>query len=198
MGLGNPLKVVVHHLLIGVVGLGYWDEFLMVSALVCRVAHWIGPMWDVESTLELDSEGANIPIGPSGPRSELIYLFGMDYEGQIDSRFTFMHKGVLVICEKPDRARGSGYLSGKYENALRMKKKVERRPDRIPDVRYPEKVERWPDRIPDVRHSEKVEHQPDRIPDVRYPDGMSAEKNSGWRYPGGMSAKENFGCGMSE
>ena len=68
------------------------------------------------------------------------------------------------------------------ENALRMKKKVERRPDRIPDVRYPEKVERWPD----------------RIPDVRYPDGMSAEKNSGWRYPGGMSAKENFGCGMSE
>ena len=44
MGLGNPLKVLVHHLLIGVVGLGYWDEFLMVSALVCRVAHWIGPM----------------------------------------------------------------------------------------------------------------------------------------------------------
>ena len=65
------------------------------------------------------------------------------------------------------------------ENALRMKKKVERRPDRIPDVRYPEKVERWPDRIPDVRHSEKVEHQPDRIPDVRYPDGMSAGRNSG-------------------
>ena len=65
------------------------------------------------------------------------------------------------------------------ENALRMKKKVERRPDRIPDVRYPEKVERWPDRIPDVRHSEKVEHQPDRIPDVRYSDGMSAGRNSG-------------------
>ena len=28
------------------------------------------------------------------------------------------------------------------ENALRMKRKVERRPDRISDARYPEKVER--------------------------------------------------------
>ena len=28
------------------------------------------------------------------------------------------------------------------ENALRLKKNVGRRPDRIPDVRYPEKVER--------------------------------------------------------
>ena len=42
-------------------------------------------------------------------------------------------------------------------------KKVERRPDRIPDTRYPGKVER----------------RPDRIPDVRYPGGMSVEKNSG-------------------
>ena len=30
---------------------------------------------DVESTLELDSEGASIPIGPSGSCSEVIYLF---------------------------------------------------------------------------------------------------------------------------
>ena len=45
MGLGNPLGTVVHHLLIGgMVGLSYWDEFLMVSALVCMVAYWIGPM----------------------------------------------------------------------------------------------------------------------------------------------------------
>ena len=36
---------------------------------------------------------------------------------------------------------------------------MERRPDRIPDVRYPEKVERRPDRIPDVRYPEKVEHR---------------------------------------
>ena len=40
MGLGNLLEVVVYHLLIGgMAGLGYWDEFLMVSALVCMVAH---------------------------------------------------------------------------------------------------------------------------------------------------------------
>ena len=51
--------------------------------------------------------------------------------------------------------------------------KVERRRDRIPDVRYPEKVERRSDRIPDVRYLEKVERRPDRIPDVRYPGGMS-------------------------
>ena len=49
------------------------------------------------------------------------------------------------------------------ENALRMKKNVERRPDRISDAKY----------------SDKVERRPDRILDVRYPGGMSAEKNSG-------------------
>ena len=44
MGLDNPLEVLVHHLLIeGMVGLGYWDGFPMVSALVCIVTHWIGP-----------------------------------------------------------------------------------------------------------------------------------------------------------
>ena len=45
------------------------------------------------------------------------------------------------------------------ENALRMKKKGERRLDRIPDVRHPENVEHRLDRIPDVRHPEKVERQ---------------------------------------
>ena len=44
MGLGNPLEVVVHHLLIGdMVGLSYQDGFLMVSALVCMATHWTGP-----------------------------------------------------------------------------------------------------------------------------------------------------------
>ena len=36
-------------------------------------------------------------MGPSGPRSKLIYLVGMGYEGWIDFRFTFVHKGILVI-----------------------------------------------------------------------------------------------------
>ena len=44
MGLGNPLEVVVHYLLIGgMTSLGYQDEFLMVSVLVCMVTHWTGP-----------------------------------------------------------------------------------------------------------------------------------------------------------
>ena len=38
-------------------------------------------------------------MGPIGPRSKLIYLVGMSYEGQIGSRFTFVHKGVLVIMQ---------------------------------------------------------------------------------------------------
>ena len=41
-------------------------------------------------TLELDYEGANIPIGPSSPLSELIYLVDMGNEGWIASKFTFV------------------------------------------------------------------------------------------------------------
>ena len=45
MSLSNPLESVVHHLLIGgMTGLGYRDRFPMVSALVCMITHWIGPM----------------------------------------------------------------------------------------------------------------------------------------------------------
>ena len=54
MVLGNPLDVVVHHLLIGgMVGLGYREGFLMVNALVCIVTHWTGPM--VSHDLRLSS-----------------------------------------------------------------------------------------------------------------------------------------------
>ena len=45
MGLGNPLEVVMHYLLIrGMIGLSYQNGFLMVSTLVCMVTHWIEPM----------------------------------------------------------------------------------------------------------------------------------------------------------
>ena len=54
---------------------------------------------DVESTLKLDYKGSGILMGPNGPRFELIYLVGMGYEGRISSRFTFVHKGVLVIMQ---------------------------------------------------------------------------------------------------
>ena len=41
MGLGSPLEVVVHHLLIrGMTSLGHWDKFPMVRSLVCMVAYW--------------------------------------------------------------------------------------------------------------------------------------------------------------
>ena len=43
--------------------------------------------------------GVSIPMSPNGPRSELIYLVGMGYESWIDSRFTFVHKGILVIMQ---------------------------------------------------------------------------------------------------
>ena len=36
-------------------------------------------------------------MGPNDPCFELIYLVGIGYEGRIDSKFTFMLKGVLVI-----------------------------------------------------------------------------------------------------
>ena len=38
-------------------------------------------------------------MGPSGPSSMLIYLVGMGYEGRIGSKFTFMHKCVLIITQ---------------------------------------------------------------------------------------------------
>ena len=84
----------------------------------------------------------------------------------------------------------------RQENALRMKKKVERQPDRIPDARYPGKVERRSDIIPDVRYPEKVERRPDRIPDVRYPEKVERrpDRIPDVRYPGGMSVEKNSGC----
>ena len=55
IGLGNPLEVVVHHLLIGgMAGFGYWDGFPMVSALVRMVTHWTRPI--VSHDLRLSSK----------------------------------------------------------------------------------------------------------------------------------------------
>ena len=43
MDLGNPLEIIVHHLLIeGMASLGYRDGFPIVSTLVCIVTLWIG------------------------------------------------------------------------------------------------------------------------------------------------------------
>ena len=54
MDLDNPLEVIVHYLIIrGKIGLSYWDQFPMVSALVCMVTHWIEPI--VNHDLRLSS-----------------------------------------------------------------------------------------------------------------------------------------------
>ena len=57
-------------------------------------------------------EGASIPMGPYGPRSELIYLVGMDYDGSIGSTFTFVHKDVLVIMKGCIRVSEQGLYIG--------------------------------------------------------------------------------------
>ena len=45
MDLGNPFKVVVHHLLIGgIASLEHQDRVPIVSVLVCMVTHWVEPM----------------------------------------------------------------------------------------------------------------------------------------------------------
>ena len=38
-------------------------------------------------------------MGPNGPCFELIYLVGMGYEGWIGFKFTFVHKGILIITQ---------------------------------------------------------------------------------------------------
>ena len=54
MGLGNPLKDVMRHPLIGrMIDLGYRDGFPIISALVCVVKHWIRPI--VSHDLRLSS-----------------------------------------------------------------------------------------------------------------------------------------------
>ncbi|KAL6331398.1 hypothetical protein AAG906_011335 [Vitis piasezkii] len=111
MGLGNPLEVVVHHLLIGgMAGLSHLDGFPMVSALVCMVTHWTRPTTtDIGSLVDyghqfmgrlniMDSRSRTRALGSQYFYGS-IYLVGMGYEGQIGSRFTFVHKGVLVIMQ---------------------------------------------------------------------------------------------------
>ena len=44
MGLSSPLEFMVYHLLREMTGLGYWDGFSTVRALVCMVTHWTGLM----------------------------------------------------------------------------------------------------------------------------------------------------------
>ena len=54
MVLDNPLKIVVHHFLIrGMNGLGYWNEFSMVSALICMVTQWIKLMMSHDLSYKL-------------------------------------------------------------------------------------------------------------------------------------------------
>ena len=51
-------------------------------------------------------------MGPNGPHSELIYVVGMDHEGQIGYRFTFIPKGILVIMQGCTRVSEQGLRIG--------------------------------------------------------------------------------------
>ena len=62
MGLGNPLDIVVHHLLIeGMTILGYRDEFPIVSTLVCMVIHWIEPTMSHDLRLSSSHDLTKLP-----------------------------------------------------------------------------------------------------------------------------------------
>ena len=56
----------------------------------------------------MDYEGVSTLMGLNGPHFELIYLVDMDYEGQIGSRFFFVHKGILVIMKSCIRVSKQG------------------------------------------------------------------------------------------
>ena len=47
----------------------------------------------------MDSKGTNTLMGLNGPCSKLIYHDDRVYEGWIDFRFIFVHKGVLIITQ---------------------------------------------------------------------------------------------------
>lgn len=47
-------------------------------------------------------------MGFSGSRFKLIYLVGVDYKNQINSRSTFVHNGVLVITQGCTRVSEQG------------------------------------------------------------------------------------------
>ena len=61
VGLSNPLEVVVHYFLIGgMTGLGYRDEFPVVSAFVCMIIYWTRPMMSYDIRLSSDHDFTNL------------------------------------------------------------------------------------------------------------------------------------------
>ena len=57
-------------------------------------------------------------MGPSGLHFELIYLVSTNYEGQIGSRFTFMHKDALVIVQSCIRVIKQGLWIGLIDSLI--------------------------------------------------------------------------------
>ena len=48
-------------------------------------------------------------MGPNGPYSKLIYFVGKDYKSRISSRFTFVHKGILIITQGYTKVNEQGF-----------------------------------------------------------------------------------------
>ena len=59
---------------------GHRPEFRLVVIYIGYQSAVNSFQWNVESTLELDFEGASTPMGFSGPRFELIYYDDIVYE----------------------------------------------------------------------------------------------------------------------
>ena len=74
MNLGNPLEVVMHHLLIrGMIDFGYRDGFPMGSALVCMITHWTGPMM-----------GHDLRLSSSHDLTKLLHCVVFQFEESIE------------------------------------------------------------------------------------------------------------------
>ena len=99
MDLGNPIKIVDHYLLIRrTTCLGYWDAFLVVSALMRIVTHWIGPMMNHDVKLSI------IMIHQSTMMHKLLILRGYWAYARIDRRLWPMSE-TLMIRIKPLKTR---------------------------------------------------------------------------------------------
>ena len=100
MGLGNPLEVVVHHLLIGwITGFGYRDGFPMVSVLVCMVIHWTWPTVIHDLRLSSSHDLTNLlhcVVSQPLENIEFVLKLATTLIYKWDRKLRVKHKGMLI------------------------------------------------------------------------------------------------------
>ena len=75
---------------------GHELEFHLVVIYIRYQSSIYSLQWNVESTLEINSNKANTSMGPRGPYYKLIHHDDTVYDSWISSKFILMHKGILV------------------------------------------------------------------------------------------------------